>query len=137
MRVYVDTNILLDFVCNRQPFAEDAKKLFAHGYIGDYELLTSALSIVNAVYIGRKYKHDEIKTFLKGITSFVQVIDLRGNTVVDMLSSEWKDYEDATQNASAIQADSDCIVTRNKKDFLNSALPVYTIEELFNELNKD
>lgn len=42
MKVYVDTNVLVDFVCNRQPFSGDAKKLFAHGYIGEYELIISA-----------------------------------------------------------------------------------------------
>lgn len=50
MKVYVDTNVLVDFVCNRQGFVEEAKKLFAHGYMEEYELMTSALSIVNAVY---------------------------------------------------------------------------------------
>ena len=54
MKVYVDTNVLVDFVCNRQGFVEEAKKLFAHGYMEEYELMTSALSIVNAVYIGHK-----------------------------------------------------------------------------------
>lgn len=46
MIVYVDTNVLVDFVCNRKPFADEAKKFFAHGYIGDYDLITSALSFV-------------------------------------------------------------------------------------------
>ena len=32
--------------------------------------------------------------------------------------------------------DGDCIVTRNKKDFTNSSLPVYTPAELFNILNQ-
>lgn len=50
MKVYVDTNVLVDFVCNRQGFVEEVKKLFAHGYMEEYELMTSALSIVNAVY---------------------------------------------------------------------------------------
>ena len=95
MKVYVDTNILVDFVCNRQGFSEDAKKFFAHGYIGEYELMTSALSIVNAVYIGHKYKHDEVKECLVKVT----------------------------------------IVTRNKKDFMDSTIPVYTVGELFGVLN--
>ena len=54
MRLFVDTNILVDFVCRREPFASDAKRLFAHGYIGDFELQTSALSFVNAMYIEKE-----------------------------------------------------------------------------------
>ncbi len=131
MKVYVDTNVLVDFVCNRQGFVEDAKKLFAHGYMGEYELMVSALSIVNTVYIGHKYNLEDVKECLVKVTSFTDVIDLRGKIVVDMLSSDWKDYEDATQNASAVFGDADCIVTRNKKDFKDSSLPVYTVKELF------
>jgi hypothetical protein len=45
-------------------------------------------------------------------------------------------YEDATQNATALRAEGDCIVTRNKKDFSNSSLPVYTPAELLDILNQ-
>ena len=45
------------------------------------------------------------------MSNFVDVLDLQGNTVIEMLSSDWKDYEDA-----ALRAEGDCIVTRNKKD---------------------
>lgn len=70
MRLLVDTNILVDFVCRREPFASDAKRLFAHGYIGDFELQTSALSFVNAMYIGQKYNHDEVRTYLQQVSTF-------------------------------------------------------------------
>lgn len=133
MRVFVDTNVLIDFVCNRTPYAESAKNLFAYGYIGKYTLLTSALSFVNTMYVAHRYNHDEVKGFLKRVACFVDVVDLRGNVVVDMLSSDWKDYEDATQNQSAVNALAECIVTRNKKDFENSPLPVYTPEDFLNK----
>lgn len=68
------------------------------------------------------------------VSEFIEVLDLKGRTVVEMLSSDWKDYEDATQNKTAINANADCIVTRNKKDFGKSSLPVYTVSELFETL---
>lgn len=46
MRVFIDTNILIDFVVNREGFSEDADKLFALGITGDIKLMTSALSYV-------------------------------------------------------------------------------------------
>lgn len=54
---------------------------------------------------------------------------------METLSSDWKDYEDATQNATALKAEADCIVTRNKKDFSESSLPVYTPAELLELLS--
>ncbi len=69
------------------------------------------------------------------IADFVEVADLSGKNVVDMLSSDWKDYEDATQHCSALAEGADCIVTRNKKDFQKSNIPVYTAAEFFFTLN--
>lgn len=136
MKVFVDTNILVDFVCNRQSFAEDAKKLFAHACIGDFDIQVSALSYINAVYIGHKYGHQEVKDCLQKLSVYIDVVDLQGKIVVDALSTEWKDYEDAVQNQSAVWVGADCIVTRNKKDFMDSSLPVYSVVEFFDALNK-
>lgn len=136
MRAFIDTNILIDFVANRDGFSDDADKLFALGVTGDIKLMTSALSYVTAMYVVHKYDYQNIKETLLAVSSFVEVLDLQGNTVVEMLSSDWKDYEDATQYATALKIEADCIVTRNKKDFSKSSLPVYTPGELFDILNK-
>lgn len=134
MKVYVDTNVLIDFVCRREPFAEQAKKLFANAYLGKCFLQISALSLVTTMYVAHKYGYDEVRENLKRVVSFVTVLDLESQTVIDMLSSEWKDYEDATQKHTALLADADCIVTRNKKNFLESTLPVYTVSEFLEKI---
>ena len=134
MRAYVDTNILVDLVLSRQEFLPDAQRVFAIGYAGEAQLVVSALSFVNTVYLGRKYKFpmDDVLSKLRMIADFVDVADLSGQNVVDMLNSGWRDYEDATQHRSAIDEQADCIVTRNKKDFKASTLPVLTPLEFFN-----
>ena len=122
MRVFVDTNILIDFVCNRQGFSEAAERLFAYGCVGKVKLMTSALSYVTVMYVARKES-------LLSVSKFVEVLDLSATTVISALSSDWVDYEDATQNRTAVEAMADCIVTRNKKDFKKSVLPVYNTTE--------
>ena len=138
MRVYLDTNILVDLVLSRQEFLPDAQRIFALGYAGEVQLMVSALSFVNTVYLGRKYKFpmDEVCSKLRMIADFVDVTDLRGQNVVDMLSSDWKDYEDATQYRSAVDEQADCIVTRNKKDFKASTIAVLTPLELFAQIDQ-
>ena len=137
MRAYVDTNILVDLVLSRQEFLPDAQRVFAIGYAGEAQLVVSALSFVNTVYLGRKYKFpmDDVLFKLHMIADFVDVADLSGQNVVDMLNSGWRDYEDATQHRSAIDEQADCIVTRNKKDFKASTLPVLTPLEFFNRID--
>lgn len=131
MRVYVDTNVLIDFVCQRDVFAEPANKLMALGCMGKIKLQTSALSYVTTMYVAYKYGYQNVKESLMALTQFLDVQDLQAKTVVEMLSSDWKDYEDATQNQTALLSNADCIVTRNKKDFSLSSLPIYTANELF------
>lgn len=137
MRAYVDTNILVDLVLSRQEFLPDAQRVFAIGYAGEAQLVVSALSFVNTVYLGRKYKYpmDDVLSKLRMIADFVDVADLSGQNVVDMLTSGWRDYEDATQYRSAIDEQADCIVTRNKKDFKAGTLPVLSPVEFFNKID--
>ena len=130
MTVFVDTNILIDLLCERESFVQSARMLFAYGYSGRLTLVLSSLSLVNAVYIARKYGYVDVRERLDDITEFVEVVDLRKEVAKRALTCEWKDYEDAVQYMSAINENADCIVTRNKKDFWKSVIPVYTIEEL-------
>ena len=50
------------------------------------------------------------------------------------IASDWKDYEDYVQTQSALVSCADCIITRNKKDFNQSSVPVYTVEEFMSLL---
>ena len=122
--------ILLILSVKRVPFYEGAKRLFALGSIGQFDLVTSSLSIVNTIYIGRKYELPIVKQRIKSILSFVTVCDLQADVVIKSLDSDWQDYEDSVQSMTAMDTFADCIVTRNKKDFRKSVIPVYTIEEL-------
>ena len=137
MKAYIDTNILVDLVLSRQEFLPDAQRVFALGYAGEVQLMVSALSFVNTVYLARKYKYpvDDVYSKLHLIADFVDVVDLRGQNVVDALSSGWKDYEDATQHRSAVDEQADCIVTRNKKDFKASTTAVLTPAEFFERID--
>lgn len=101
MKIYIDTNILVDLVCERAGFVEPARMLFAYGLMRKYSLIMSALSIVNTVYIGRKYGYSSMLEKLRQISEFVKVVDLKGETVTWALDCEWKDYEDATQAKTA------------------------------------
>ena len=71
-----------------------------------------------------------VKQRIKSILSFVTVCDLQVDVVIKSLDSDWQDYEDSVQSMTAMDTFADCIITRNKKDFRKSVIPVYTIEEL-------
>lgn len=137
MNVFVDTNVLIDYVCQRGEFANAATNLMAYGCLGKVKLLTSALSYITAMYVAHKYGYQNVKESLLAISGFVEVLDLQSTTVIETLSSDWKDYEDSVQNHTAICANSDCIITRNVKDFKESSLPIYTVEEFLKLWEED
>lgn len=72
MKVYIDTNILIDLVCSREEYLTEAQLLFSLGYARKVHLVLSALSFVNTVYISRKYKlsSQEIKESLSQIAFY-------------------------------------------------------------------
>ena len=139
MKAFLDTNILVDLVLAREQFLPEAQRIFALGYAGECDLIISALSFVTTVFLAQKYKYptEEVRERLLRIAEFSEIANLRGRNVVDMLNSGWKDYEDATQYRCAIESNADCIITRNKRDFIGNEIAVLTPSEfLSKKLNK-
>lgn len=95
-------------------------------------MFVSALSVVTVVYVAKKYGLSEpaVKSTLKTLLSFINVVDLTSGNVIDMLDSDWSDYEDSTQNESAKQIDADIIATGNVKDFIGSDIKVMTPKQI-------
>lgn len=135
MRILVDTNILLDVLCSRKEFAENSLRIFRlcetrlmAGYI-------SALSIPNIVYIMRKeLDRERIKEILHTLMMLFSVVELREIDLLKAAELPFSDYEDAIQSVCASRARADYIVTRNKKDFVNSPVSAVTPDELLNQV---
>ena len=122
MRILVDTNVLLDVLCNRKEFVGMSAKVWkccetkiAEGHI-------SALSVPNIVYILRK-ELDAKKT--KEITDRIGLI-FTIDGLKRAVALEYSDYEDTLQMICAERIKADHIVTRNIKDFSGSSVPAIT-----------
>ncbi len=130
-RVFVDANIIIDLLCERYPWFPQVMRIFNMGDRGQIELYCSSLSLGTASYLmeARKMSPQDI---FEGIDLLCQICT---PTVVDVsvvraaLDSDFTDFEDALQHFSAKTVDADCIVTRNKKDFVTSEIPVYELDE--------
>lgn len=137
MKVFIDTNILIDFLAAREPFAEEAMALFQLADNDEIELMVSDLTIINTVYILRRmhYGLSEIYDSLDNIRPLLTITSM-GATVVDCcLQHRSDDFEDEMQYFSAIDANADYIITRNKKDFDFGDSAVMTPQEFFKEQN--
>ncbi len=131
MKVFVDTNVLVDMICMRVPFYDDAKQIFSMAYECRIDMVLSSLSYINAYYIGRRYKFASKSLIhaLTAISEMSQISPLSAGEIKEALNMGWKDVEDAAQYKSAENVFCKCIVTRNKEDYSLSELPVFTPKE--------
>lgn len=124
-KVFLDTNIALDFLLRRDGVAESALAVFEMCHRNHYEMILSSLSFSNMAYILRKqYYGEELYWRLGTMREMVTISDLTKDMVDAAIKLQAKDFEDALQYFSAISANASCIVTRNIKDFPFASIPV-------------
>lgn len=133
--IFLDTNIIIDLLAKREPFVQDAKKIFSLADKGKVKLYTSALSIANVSYVLLKQrKAEETKQILRKLILLVKIYSLDEKIINLALNDiEFNDFEDGLQYYTALENNTDIILTRNTKDFNNSKLPVMTVKQ-FNEI---
>lgn len=137
MRVFVDTNFVVDFLGNRDGFFKEAAIVFEMGRRGIIDMVVSSLTIVNCAYIMRKQFSNEVT--LDKIEDFCQMLKISPidkDVVLNALSLAPSDFEDAVQYVSALVFKPDVIVTRDKKGFMDFDIPVLTPIEFVAECRK-
>lgn len=135
MRVMLDTNIVLDHLLNRMPWADDATALWLANSVGDFDAFVSAITPVNVFYVARKAVG---AVLARRITA--SLLDAVGICAVNQAvlraahALAFKDYEDAVQHASASAAGMDAIVTRDPAGYVGAALPILAPIDLLRQL---
>ena len=129
-KVLIDTDVILDFFFDRKPFAKYATEILNLCEENKLNGFTTPVIISNVYYLLRKTaKHDIIVEKIKQLLSIIEIIKMDKNAVINALNSEFKDFEDALQNFSAIENGGiKVILTRNIKDFKKSELAILTPE---------
>jgi predicted nucleic acid-binding protein len=129
-RLLVDTNIVIDLLSKREKFYKEAQELFTLSDYNDVKLYISSLTIANTHYLlSRDNKLDDAKKILIKFKVLVEVLPMDDKILELALVSDFKDFEDAIQYHTALENDLDIIISRNKRDFKNSNLPVFTASE--------
>lgn len=127
MKILIDTNVILDVLIDRKEFVEDAVKVLKLCEIKRVEGYVSAMTFPNLVYIMRKQlKREEVKEVVERLCLLLFVAELQAEDIRRAAALEIADYEDALQCAQAMRIKADFIITRNIKDFKNSAVPALT-----------
>jgi len=127
MKVLLDTDVIIDFFLNRQPFAREALILWQANRSGQFEGYISAITPVNLYYIGRKTLGAiQARQAIEDLLTEFRVCPINHNILEAAHLSAIADFEDAVQHVSAVIGGLNAIVTRNLKDYINATLPVFS-----------
>ena len=131
MKVLFDTNIVLDVLIDRPPFAEAAVALFAaveHDALRGYLCATTITTVyyLTARALGPERAGKEVGKLL----TMFEVAPVGRPVLESALKSGFADFENAVVCQAACHAGAQAIVTRNLKDFKGAELPVYSAVEL-------
>jgi len=135
MRLFLDTNVVLDLLGEREPFYKSAAKIATLADKGEIQLIVSALSYSTVFYILSRYESNEVvKEKMRKFKVIAETSDLTDRIIDKGLASKFTDFEDALQYYCAIKFECDILITRNGKDFKESDIPVLTPDEYINSL---
>lgn len=126
--VLIDTDVILDFFFDREPFSGNAAKILSLCEQGQIHGFVTPVMISNIYYLLKKTAtHQRVLTSLKKLLDIVDIAEINKATILDAINSEFKDFEDALQNFSAQNLKNiKVIITRNIKDYKASKLSVMT-----------
>ena len=136
MVVLVDTNILVDVISDREPYAEYGEKILEKCAKREITGIIAAHTIPNLFYILRKeFSQKERRDLLRNLCIIFCVSDLNAKKILAALENEkFLDFEDCLQEVCAVEEIADYIVTRNPSDFVESRVKVVQPEELLSLL---
>ena len=135
MRLLVDTNVFLDLILKREDKCKDALKFFIWCQKNKNQTYITSMSLRDIEYIAMRCLHDKkkAKVVLMDVYSLcTKVIGISGDSAINSIYEDYKDYEDELIVQAAKEEMLDAIITNNIKDFDNRGVPVFTPKGIVN-----
>lgn len=132
MGALLDTNVVLDALAKREPWADDAQNLLFLASCGKTDLHVSGSTIIDIFYlVNRHVYHDKAKSLqvVEILMESLGVVNVGVRECLFATHSEMLDFEDAVVSEAALSADLDYIVTGNLKDYVGSPVPAINPHE--------
>lgn len=135
-RVYLDTNVMLDLLGEREPFYHSIAQIATLADQKKLQIVVSPISFATVNYFLSKFEgilvaKDKLRKFK--VLSETASID---ETIIEKgLNSNFEDFEDSLHYFCAVDSACEVIITRNAKDFKNALLPVMSAEEFIKSIS--
>lgn len=133
MRLFLDTNILIDLFWDYRADHPKAARLKAAYEFSDLELYCSAKSYTDVFYVMRKEKEPSsvIQDIFLESADYLEICAVNREDIVAAARCKWGDFEDCLIDVCACKCGADAIITRDASGFTRSKLPVYDVDGFF------
>ena len=123
MRVIIDTNVVLDVLLAREPFAGTGAEVFALVEQSSIEAALCATTVTTVDYLlTQSLPRNEARRALQALLGLFEVAPVNRAVLEGALRSRIEDFEDAVLEQAGLLAGAEAIITRNTKDFRRSSI---------------
>ena len=130
MKVFLDTNVLLDVLAHREPSYDASARVWTLAERSEIDACILAISFNNVYYIvGKASGKPQAHRCLELLRDVFDWVAPDRNIINQAIDSSFEDFEDAVQYHSAIRARAEFLISRNTADFPRSVLAITTPEE--------
>ena len=132
MKVFLDTNVVIDFYARRSDFFHAAAVIIDLAVKGKIEIVVSGTTFVNAFYLLKDYyDEEELYTAMSNLADKCEISTIDSDTIKEALAARYTDFEDAVQWLSARKNNVDVVVTRDR----NIMSPASFLDLYFNNIS--
>lgn len=140
-KLLLDTNVILDWLDQREPFHKDARLLMICGRVGEFSLWITSSQVTDLIFVftgsGKKSRVPKTLEKLSAMRAFVNVQAVTDADIDKMLASSWSDPEGGLLIEIALKMRADAIITRNKDFPTTDLIRVQNCSEFFEWLKDE
>ena len=135
-KIFIDTNVILDVTLHREDFLAESIQIWSDCELKKVQGFISAITLNNMYFIMRKQVGSTVALeYVKLILTIFTIVPLDETILRLAANLPHKDFDDAIQTFSAVQAKAECIITRDVAHFSKDYIPVISPKEYIELLN--
>ena len=125
LRVFLDTNVLLDFVLGREPWRNDAACLLQESHRArKMKAYVASLSLKDVYFTASKMKSEPLaRQAVRMLMECCEIVEVGARTCLIALDGPEPDFEDGLIAAAATECGADVIVSRDVTAFARLSVP--------------
>ncbi len=134
-KIYIDTNIFLDSILDRDNGIAKSVLLFLSEK--NCEIVLNDISIVNIHYFARKgIEPKKLKEYINAFLDEYTIVSVDEKILRDAINSDFKDFEDAVQYFCAKEKKAKLIITNDKKGFQSSDINTISSSDFYHQYSQ-